>query len=112
MPAVIDAGLPLSSVPELIEALSLRNPSAIERIPGISMSIISIATTGVKQAYSDAFKVVFLASIPFGVCSMIAAFFFVDIDDRLSHDVVRRLDARGEDVVGEEFIGTKAQFEP
>lgn len=96
VPAVLETGLPSTSIPGLLAALGSGSASALQKIPGISPTIIEIASVGYKQAYSGAFKIVFLASIPFGVCSMVAAFYFVNIDDRLSHNVVRRLYTRGE----------------
>lgn len=96
VPAVLETGFPPTSIPGLLAALASGSAYALEAIPEISPNIIEVASVGYKEAYSGAFKIVFLASIPFGVCSMIAAFFFVNIDERLSHDVVRRLDTRGE----------------
>lgn len=95
VPALLDAGLPASSVEQLLTALSSGSTAAIDAVPGITSKILAIAGTTIKAAYSDSFKIVFLATIPFGVVATIAAFFARDIDSRLTHNVVRRLDLRG-----------------
>ena len=85
------AGLPASSVEGLLTALASGSTSAISAVPGVSAHILAVAGTTLKEAYSQSFKIVFLATIPFGVVALVAAFFAKDIDDRLTHDVVRRL---------------------
>ena len=69
--------------------------SAISAVPGVTKHVLAVAGVTLKQAYSSSFKIVFLATIPFGVVALVAAFFAKDIDTRLTHNVVRRLDARG-----------------
>ena len=43
------------------------------------------------MAYAHAFRITWLATLGFGIPSVIAALFLRNIDDKLSHDVVRRL---------------------
>lgn len=95
VPALLNAGLPASSVEGLLTALSSGSTAAINAVPGVTSQILTVAGTAIKAAYSDAFKIVFLATIPFGIVALIAAFFARDIDSRLTHNVVRRLDVRG-----------------
>lgn len=102
---MIKAGLPASSIEGLLTALSSGSSSAISAVPGVSKQILAVAGTTLKEAYSESFKIVFLATIPFGVVALVSAFFAKDIDSRLTHDVVRRLDARGRNEV--ENVGEK-----
>lgn len=94
IPAILDTGLPPTSVEGLLTALSSGSSTAIEEVPGITADITLVAVAAMKQAYSEAFRMVFLASISFGGVAFIAACLFREMDDKLSHDVVRRLDAR------------------
>ena len=98
VPALLKAGLPESSVEKLLTALASGSSSAIAAVPGITTQILALAGTTLKEAYSQSFKIVFLATIPFGVVALIAAFFTKDIDSRLTHNVVRRLDQRSKHV--------------
>ena len=91
VPALLKAGLPASSVEGLLAALASGSTSAISAVPGVTAHILAVAGTTLKEAYSQSFKIVFLATIPFGIVALVAAFFAKDIDDRLTHDVVRRL---------------------
>ncbi len=99
VPALVKAGLPASSVEGLLTALNSGSTAAIDAVPGVTKKILAVAGVTLKEAYSESFKIVFLATIPFGVIALVAAFFAKDIDSRLTHDVVRRLDARGKQEV-------------
>lgn len=95
VPALLKAGLPATSVESLLTALSSGSTAAINAVPGVTSQILAVAGTTLKAAYSDSFKIVFLATIPFGAVALAASFFARDIDSRLTHNVVRRLDVRG-----------------
>ena len=95
VPALIHAGLPPSSVESFLTAIASGSTSAISAVPGVTKKILAVAGLKLKEAYSESFKIVFLATIPFGVVALVAAFFAKDIDTRLTHNVVRRLNLRG-----------------
>ena len=99
MPALINAGLPPSSVESFLTALASGSTSAISAVPGVTKKVLAVAGLTLKEAYSESFKIVFLATIPFGVDALVAAFFAKDIDKRLTYNVVRRLDLRGKQEV-------------
>ncbi|KAK4936010.1 hypothetical protein LTR10_023057 [Elasticomyces elasticus] len=92
IPALLKAGLPLTSLKPFLTALASGNSGAITAVPGVTESIIGIAVAQTKVAYQKAFTVVYLSSLPFGVISIIAAFWAPNIKDLMTHDVVRRLD--------------------
>ncbi|KAH0831572.1 hypothetical protein AYO21_01776 [Fonsecaea monophora] len=95
VPTIVQAGLPVSSVESFVGALTAGNAAAMSKIPGVTPSIIATAATALKDAYSKSFAMVFLASIAFGGCAIIAALFVPNVDDKMTHEVVRRLEASG-----------------
>ncbi|KAF2168747.1 hypothetical protein M409DRAFT_52771 [Zasmidium cellare ATCC 36951] len=102
-PALVQAGLPVTSVESFLTAVQSMSQAAIERVPGVSPTIVQVGIASLTQAYAQAFKITWLATISFGGCSIIAACLSRDIDDKLSHDVIRKLSVgytgkRGKDV--------------
>lgn len=90
-PALVQAGLPPASVEPFIMAVEAQNMAAIERIPGVSPTIVQTGIASLTQAYGQAFKITWLATISFGVLSFVAACASRNVDDKLSHDVIRKL---------------------
>ena len=70
----IGAGLPASSAVEFVGTF-LTVPANITRVPGVTPAIIAAATKGSQWAYAEALKMVWLVSIPFGVCAIVACCF-------------------------------------
>ena len=95
VPALVQAGLPVSSVEPFLEALNSGNEAAITAVPGVTKPIIGVGITTLKAAYSNAFTVLFLVTIAFGGCSIIAAFFTPATEDRYTNDVMRQLHPTG-----------------
>ncbi|KAJ5106234.1 hypothetical protein N7456_002909 [Penicillium angulare] len=93
--AALNAGLPKSSLTDLLTAVSAGSASAMEAVPGISDKIILIVTSATKTAYSQAYRTVFLASIAFGGLAIVAAFFSVPMDDKLNNAVAAKLSETG-----------------
>lgn len=77
--AAVGAGLPVSSVPQLLGTLTGVLTAPITDVPGISASIIEVSVLALKNAYIKSFQYVWYASIPFGVIALIAALFTVDV---------------------------------
>jgi hypothetical protein len=84
IPAVENAGLPSSSVPDLLTALGNGTTAALQTVPGVNQRVLDALSLANKSAYSRAFKIVYLATLAFTGVGMIAAFFIVDIDDLLT----------------------------
>lgn len=91
VPALIQAGLPASSVEAFLTAASTGMASALEKVPGVNAKIIQAGVVALTDAYAHAFKITWLATISFGGLAVIAACASRDIDSKLSHDVIRRL---------------------
>lgn len=68
--AVGPLGFPVSRVPSLIAALSSQDPS---KLAGIASHIVRASEEAIRWGYTDAFKVVWLVSIPSGVVALLFA---------------------------------------
>jgi Fungal trichothecene efflux pump (TRI12) len=89
-PAVIAGGLPASSVPSFIAALSVGS-SAFAKIPGITPSIITAGSYAYKEANSNAFRTVFLTTIAFSGTALITTLFLPGLDSLMSDKVATTL---------------------
>ncbi|KAH8595966.1 fungal trichothecene efflux pump [Bisporella sp. PMI_857] len=87
-PAVVQAGLPASSLPSLFAGLTTGNFTAV---PDITPTIIGVAATQAKRAYIDSFHIVFYATIPFSTLLILSACFVPNMDKYLGNNVAKRL---------------------
>ena len=92
--AALAAGLPASSVEAFMKALTANDTAALEKIPGVSPSIIAASVAALKQAFADSVRVVYLIAVPFGVIACIACFFIGDMKKTMNY----RVDAPVEDL--------------
>lgn len=90
-PAVINAGLPSSSVEAFIAAISLGKTDALEAIPGINSDIIAVGIKAYKLANSDAFRTVYLTTIAFSGVAVILTFFAPNTEKFMTNKVVATL---------------------
>ncbi len=74
--AVLQSGLPRSSVPALILGLSGGDPDQLAQIPGITPKIISAAAHALKEAYLKSFQSVWIAASCLAACGLIGRFTF------------------------------------
>ncbi|KIX00886.1 uncharacterized protein Z518_09951 [Rhinocladiella mackenziei CBS 650.93] len=81
--AVLQAGLPPASLTAFLPLLA---------VPGATPAIIAAGRDAVRTVYSNAFSMVFLVSIAFGVTAAISAAFVRSVDDKLTTHVAVRLD--------------------
>lgn len=89
------AGLPESSLAELLEAISEGSGSAIKKVPGITNKVIISTTNATKTAYAQSFRTVFLVGITFGGLSTIAALVSIPVDDKLDNIIAAKLSGTG-----------------
>lgn len=68
--AVTAAGLPLSSVADMIAALPL-GAAALAQVPGITDSIIAAGASAVQQSYVVGLRTTALSSLSFGIIGLI-----------------------------------------
>ncbi|KIX98467.1 uncharacterized protein Z520_05768 [Fonsecaea multimorphosa CBS 102226] len=78
VPAVLSLGWPAAKIPVLLKALlSGAPPSTLQELK-VPPTVIAAARNAIRHGYSDAFKYVWYASIPFGVMACIFALFVID----------------------------------
>ena len=87
VPAVQGAGLPASSIPELLAAVSNCTAAALETVPGMSNEVLDALALATKYAQAHAFKVVYLATLAFTGIGLVAAFFITDVSAYLTNYV-------------------------
>ncbi|KIW12779.1 hypothetical protein PV08_07966 [Exophiala spinifera] len=90
-PAVEAAGLPASSIPDLFLALANGTSAAMEAVPGVDIAVLNALQFATRQAYTHAFKIVYLASLGFTGIGLCSAFFLKDVNDYLTNYVNKTL---------------------
>lgn len=90
-PAIIDAGLPASSVAEFITALSSGSAKALAVVPGITDQIIVAGTKAYKQANADAYKTVYLSTLAFTGLAIILTFWAPNTKKYMTNKVAATL---------------------
>ncbi|KFZ03435.1 hypothetical protein V502_10950 [Pseudogymnoascus sp. VKM F-4520 (FW-2644)] len=68
--ATIAAGLPLTSVPDLLLAVGSGDPAAIQQVPGVTPQIMQAMSMGMKEAYAKSFRFIWFSLIPFVVLTL------------------------------------------
>lgn len=90
-PAVISAGLPAASLPDLFAALQAQNQAALAAVPGFTPEVQLALANSMSDAYAAAFAYVYYAAIAVGATAAIAALFLKDYDKLLTDHVPRQL---------------------
>lgn len=107
-PAAINAGLPSSSIPQLINALTGTNATAISAVPGAHANILAAAGMAYQHANSQAYKTVFLSTIAFSGLSMIMLYWVPKLDPRKKGYVSRTIQREDFVVHGKEKMWSEA----
>jgi hypothetical protein len=89
--AVINAGLPATSVPAFIGAFSIGTPAAFQAVPGITDKILAVGTRAYKVANADAFSTVYLTTIAFSALAVFLTFFAPNTDELMTGKVAATL---------------------
>lgn len=102
-PAIIKAGLPLSSIAGYFTALTYSTAEAFAAVPGTNTAIEIAGAHAYKVANAEAFRSVFLTSIAFGCIAIGLSIFIPNVDDLMTHDVAATLHKRNknDEVVGQ-----------
>ena len=85
--AALLAGLPETSIPSFIGALSTGNASQLAAVPGVSPNIIDQGVLALKHAYADSIRIVFIIAVPFGVVAIVACWFLGDLKQTMNYHV-------------------------
>ncbi|KAK3045862.1 hypothetical protein LTR09_012616 [Extremus antarcticus] len=84
--AAIAAGLPPASVAALLSALPV-GETALSQVPDITQHVIAAALTAFQQYYIVALRTTALASLSFGIVSILACLWCRDIEDRMTDKI-------------------------
>jgi hypothetical protein len=86
----ITAGLPAASATDFVTTF-LTAPANISSVAGVNEAVLQAATIGTRWAYSDSLKWVWITSIPFGACAIIASCFIGSITSYMTDRVAGRI---------------------
>lgn len=101
--AVLQAGLPESSVESFMLAFMAKDEEGLARIVGLTPEVIIAAAAALKQAFADSIRVVFFITIPFGVVACVGCVFLGDMKETMNYHVdapLEKLRAKHEHVEG------------
>ena len=90
-PALVDAGLPSSSVADFMSAISAGTSDAFASIPGITDEIIAVGVRAYKVANADAYRTVYLSTIAFSGVAIILTWFAPNTEKFMTQKVVATL---------------------
>ena len=96
--AVVAAGLPVESVPDIILALTGSRPEAVASVPGVTEADINAGVQGLQQAYADGLRYPFIIACPFIFLAAVASWFITDLKAIMNYHVdapVEKLNAKG-----------------
>lgn len=82
----IEAGLPVSQA-ETFVGLFLTEPSELSAVPGVTPAMIHAGSIGSRWAYAESLKYVWLTSIAFGACAIVACIFLGNISKYMTNRV-------------------------
>lgn len=91
--AAISRGYPAQGVTDLVPVVIQAEsgvpgaPQMLARMDGVTPAVMAAIAETVKNTYAKAFRMVFYASIPFGVIALIGSFFIHDSSDKLNNHV-------------------------
>ncbi|KAF2660508.1 fungal trichothecene efflux pump [Lophiostoma macrostomum CBS 122681] len=102
VPAATSAGLPAAELPALFAAITAGN---FTTVPDITPEIIAAAGAATQVAYLESFRIVFYATIPFGVLLIFFAAISPNFEKYLSKNVAKRLQANKFEGEGHEKEG-------
>jgi len=81
------AGLPATSLPAFMEALSAGDTAALAKVPGVTPTVIAQGARALQQAFADSVRIVFIIAVPFGVVACIACWFLGDLRETMNYRV-------------------------
>ena len=87
--AVLPLGLPAAKLGAFSKALAAGKGAAV---PGVTPAILAAGTAASRQAWAYAFRIAFLATIPFGVIATVVAYFVADPSRYFTHHVAIHLE--------------------
>ena len=96
--AAINAGLPTSSIPDLLEAFA--SGEGFDAVPGISGIVLEQATRTSREVYARAYRLAWSSIIPFVVLAWVAVAFLKGVKELMTEHVEATVErVRDEEVV-------------
>ncbi|KAF2011410.1 fungal trichothecene efflux pump [Aaosphaeria arxii CBS 175.79] len=89
--AVVSAGLPSSSLSDLMTAVAAGTQSALQAVPGMNEAILRATNIAVSTAYSRSYAYVYYFAVALGGVAIIASVCLRDFDQYLTEHVSRQL---------------------
>lgn len=74
-PAVLQAGLPASSITDLFAAIKVGTPDALTAVPGMTPQILAVVGSSLADGYAAAYAYVYYAAIAVGGVGLIGECF-------------------------------------
>jgi hypothetical protein len=111
-PAVTEAGLPASSVPALLAALSLGTPDAFSAVQGLTSRIRDVGLAAFKEGNTAAYRTVFFASLAFTGTGIILSLFAPSVDAKMTDNVAVTLHKKKEEKDLENAVQKQLEAEP
>ncbi|KAI9149658.1 Trichothecene efflux pump TRI12 [Paramyrothecium foliicola] len=97
IPAVSEAGLPESSIPDLLGAIQSGVPQAIGAVPGMTPALAKVTADAMADSYAASYAYVYYFAIALGVIAMGAGLFSRDFDrymtNHVSHQIYKKSEA-------------------
>ncbi|KAF2205838.1 MFS general substrate transporter [Delitschia confertaspora ATCC 74209] len=85
--AATEAGLPQSSVSQLVKAMASGNSNTINTVPGMNAQVLSAATGASHKVYAKAYNLAWWSILPFVVICMIGLCFLRGVKDLMTEKV-------------------------
>ena len=99
-PVALQAGLPRSSVPKLLQAIALGTPEAMKNVPDINDRIQAAVGAELPYAYAAAYAYVYYAAVAVAGVGLIATFCVKNYDPYFTNHVPRQIYKLNQDKVG------------
>ncbi|KAK5047654.1 hypothetical protein LTR84_006319 [Exophiala bonariae] len=90
--AVAPLGFNLQYLGELIGASLSHSPQLLQQVPGLTPEIQSAASLAINQAFSFAFRYVWIAALVASVCGLTASYFLIDPKSEFSATIDAPMD--------------------
>lgn len=85
--AAVVAGLPESSIGELLDAFQTGNMTALTEVPGLNATILAAATDASHWVYAHAYRLAWASIIPFTVLAIIAVAFMTSVKPLMTEKI-------------------------
>ncbi|KAF5008572.1 hypothetical protein F66182_15639 [Fusarium sp. NRRL 66182] len=105
--AVVPLGFPSEQIPELIAYLS--GTATIGNLTDTSADVVDAANKAIQWGWSDAYRIVWLSTIPFGVIAFVGALFVRDPSPYLTNHVSVTLEKERLDVKKTQNIAAETE---